>query len=274
MKIACTDIGNYCTDSKGWTDALVSHGICYMEPAMSKLPENDADLDKVITYALSKGLKLNLHAPYGINNIAAADSALQAFSVANVKRTIDAAARHKLGTVTFHPGRLSDDNDSPEETWARMMEAIADIAGYAKAKQVYVAIENMERRPYELVYTMEDLNRFAPFAENNPYFGVTVDFAHYASHGVGLPDLHALKLPLYNVHLSQTYGGKMHCALSNAEHTPDIGEVCRLLVEFGYDRVVVLECKQLLESADTLKAVLKELEAAADPAYRACYLAE
>jgi len=138
MKIACTDNGTYRTDRKSWTNKLVSHSISYIEPAMSKLPEDDAQFHSIITYALSQGLKFNLHAPYGVNNIASTDSELRASSIAN-------------------------------------------------AKQVYIAIENKERRPYELVYTVQDLNRFEVFTENNPYFGVTVDFAHYASHGIGFP---------------------------------------------------------------------------------------
>lgn len=254
MKIACTDNGTYLTDSKSWTEKVIQHGIRYMEPAMSKLPEEEAALDEIITYGLSRGLSFHLHAPYGINNIASADSARRDSSIANVKRTIDLAARHSLGTVAFHPGRLSDDTDTPDEAWGRMMDAVADIARYAREKKVFVAIENMELRPYELVFTVDDLNRFAPFAENNPYFGVTVDFAHYASHGMGLPDLSALKLPIYDVHLSQIRNGKMHSGLSDSCSTPDIAGVCRLLADYGYDGVVVLECDEIWESKKILEA--------------------
>lgn len=248
----------YLVDNKDWTDEIASHGFPCMEIAMSKFPKDEAIQDEIITYALSCGVSLNLHAPYGINNIGSADTVYRASSIANVKRTIDLAAKHNLGTVAFHPGRMSDDTDTPEAAWARTMEAVADIAQYAKEKKVFVGIENMELRPYEIVYTVEDLNRFTPLAENNPYFGVTIDFAHYASHGIGLPDLRGLKLPVHDVHLSRIVDGVMHCALTGADGTPDIGEVCRLLTDFGYDGVVVLEVRdQLWESAETLEAELK-----------------
>ena len=52
--------------------------------------------------------------------------------------------------------------------------------------------------------------------ELSAYFGVTIDFAHYASHGIGLPDLGALKLPINDVHLSQIVDGKMHRGLTKA----------------------------------------------------------
>ena len=260
MKIACTDDNRYLVDNKSWTDEVVRHGLSYMEFAMSKLPENEADMDEVITYALSQGVKLNLHSPYGINNIASTDSARRASSIANLKRTIDVAAKYNLGAVAFHPGRLSDENDNPEEIWASMMDVVSDIAQYAKEKKVFVGIENMELRPYELVYTIEDLNRFAPFAENNPYFGVTIDFAHYASLGIGFPDLSALKLPIYDVHVSQIVNGVMHSGFIGPDCEPDIDEVCRLLADYGYDGLIVLETRERIwESAKMLRTAFKAL---------------
>jgi len=260
MKIACTDNGTYQTNCKSWTDEVVRHSISYMEIATSKLPENEAEQDKIIAYALSKGLTLNLHAPYGINNISSVDSVRRASSMANVRHTIDLAARHGLGTVTFHPGRLSDDSENAEEGWIRLMNAVSEIAQYAKEKKVYVGLENMELRPYELVYTIEDLNRFAHLCVDNPYFGVTIDFAHYASHGIGLPDLGALKLPIHDVHLSRIVNGKMHSSLVTGDGTPDIDEVIRLLAAYGYDGLVVLELNDTWGSAEVLTSKVRSFE--------------
>lgn len=260
MKIARTDGGIFKNGIKGFTDESLNCGFSYMEIAVSKLPEDEKEQDEIITYALSHGLTLNLHAPYGINNISSSDPDRRASSIANVKHSIDLAARHGLGVVAFHPGRLSDDTESPEENWERMMEIVSDIALYAKENKVFVAIENMELRPYELVYTIDDLNRFAHLSENNPYFGVTLDFAHYSSHGIGLPDLSKLKLPLFDVHLSQNVNQKMHCPLSSEGGSLDIGAVCRLLFEHGYDGLVVLEVSgDPLESKKILEEILETL---------------
>lgn len=263
MKIACTYSNRYENDNKRWIDEMLDAGFSYMEIAVSKLPEDETAQDEIISYALSRGLTLNLHAPYGINNISSSDEARRASSVANVKHSIDLAARHGLGTVTFHPGRLSDDTETADKNWDRMMAIVADISQYAKAKKVFVGIENMELHPYELVYTVADLNRFARFAENNPYFGVTVDFTHYSSHGIGMPDLGKLKLPIYDVHLSQNIAGKMHRALSSEGGLLDIAEVCRRLLDYGYDGLVVLEVLEdyMGESKDTLQKILKTLNA-------------
>lgn len=261
MKVASTEFNGYRSDSKTWTDKLLRHNISHMEIAVANLPENEDDQHKIISYALAQGIALNLHAPYGINNISSTDKELRAFSIANVKRSIDLAAKYNLGVVTFHPGRLSDEKDDPEKIWSDMLETVADLAQYAKEKQVYIGLENMELRPYELVFTIEDLNRFAHIGENNPYFGVTIDFAHYATLNIGLPDLRALKLPVHDVHLSQVVDGKPHISLARANGAPDVDAVCRLLMEYGYDGFIVLEHGiPLWESLEILDAAIKALQ--------------
>lgn len=260
MKIACTDFYMYHNDNKSWTDELLRHGISHLGYSAARFPECEADRHELITYALSKGMDFTLHAPCDINNITSTDKELRASSIANVKWTIDIAAKYKLGPVTFHPGRLSSETDDPEEIMADMMEIVADIAAYAKEKQVYVGIENMELRPNELIYNVDDLNRFAPIGENNPYFGVTIDFAHYITLGIGLPDLKALKLPVYAVHLSQVVDGKAHLPLAHENGAVDVDAVCRLLKDYGYHGQILLEVwKPLWESVEFLDQALKRL---------------
>lgn len=260
MKISCTDFNMYKGDNKNWTDTLLLHGVSYMDFAAAHLPEGEADQEELLTYAVSRGLHINIHAPFGINNISSTDSTLRASSVANVKRSIDLVAKYNLGAVTFHPGRLSENTDNPDEIWADLMDAVEEIAAYAKEKRVYVGIENMELRPYELVFTIDDLNRFARFGANNPYFGVTIDFAHYATHGIGLPDLKALKLPIYNVHLSQVRNGTAHHALTFTDGIVDVDAVCRLLADYGYDGHIALEIgNPLWESVEILDNTIRAL---------------
>lgn len=258
MQIASTDFTMYRNDNKKWTDALLGHGVPQVDIAVANFPEREADREEIITYALSRGLTVNLHAPYGINNITSTDKERRASSIANVKYSIDLAAKFHLGTVTFHPGRLSEDTDDPDEIWADMMEVVADIAQYAREKRVFVGIENMELRPYELVFTIDDLNRFAPLGVDNPYFGVTVDFAHYITLGTGLPDLQALKLPIHSVHLSQVADGKPHISLVRRDGAVDVDAVCRMLKDRGYNGTVVLEHgPPLWESVEILDATIK-----------------
>ena len=261
MRIACTYRDIYENDNHRWIDEMREAGFSYMEIAVSHLPEDEAVQEEILSYALSCGFSLNLHAPYGKNNISSSDDARRASSLANVKRSIDLAAKYGLGTVTFHPGRCSDDEEDPEKNRARLMGVVADLAAYAKEKQVYVGIENMERRPYELIHTVEELNGFAHLAENNPYFGATMDFAHYFSHGIGMPNLYDLKLPLHDVHLSQSVEGMLHRSLVSEGGALDLSDVCRRLTDYGYDGFLVLEIgEHFRESKELLEQVLATLK--------------
>ena len=169
-----------------------------------------------------------------------------------MKYCIDLSAHYQLGTVTFHPGRLSCLEESEEEKWQQLLAVVEEIAAYAKEKKVRVAIENMELRNYELVYTVEDLNKFAYIGESNPYFGVTLDFAHFASHGIIKPDLETLKLPLFNVHLSQLTKKKMHAPLTAKDGKVDVPTVCALLNSYGYDGRIILEISEDYRESFTL----------------------
>ena len=256
MKIAGTDYFASIETPQSLTDAFVSHGVFYMGLTAVRLPEDEEKRDAIISFALSHGAEINLHAPFGINNISSTDKELRRTSIENTKRSIDLAAKFALKAVTFHPGRQTVETDDPEEIWADMMEAVAEIAQYAKEKKVNVGIENMELRPYELVQTVEDLNRFAHLGVDNPYFGVTIDFAHYTTLGIGLPDLTKLKLPIHNVHLSQVRGGTANHSLAFTDGDVDLAGVCKALKEYGYDGHVLLEIgPPFWESVDILNAV-------------------
>lgn len=238
-------------------DEAVDAGIGYMEIATSELPEQREAQDEIIRYALAKGLKLNLHAPYGVNNISSFDEERRASSIRNTKMAIDLAAAHGLGVVTFHPGRLSAPQQSIAENRVLLTEALLEIAGYAKEKRVYIGLENMEDRPFEYIHTIEDLNSFAVLAEDNPYFGVTVDFGHYASLKRGLPPIETLRMPLYDVHLSRFDGEKAHRGLSMKD-AEQLCEIVRALKENGYDGFVVLEVGlAAFESVAVMRRVLE-----------------
>ncbi len=231
-----------------------------MEIAVSALPLDDGECDDIIAYALSRGFEINLHAPFGVNNISSKDKELLESSVMNVFRSIDIAARHSLGVVTFHPGRLSEDTDSTEENFSQMLDSISRIALYAKEKRVKVGIENMEKRRYEYVLTIDDLNRFAHLTKDNPYFGATIDIAHYSSLNIGFPPLEKLRLPIFDTHLSQNVGGAMHCSLLADAGSIDLSKALRLLQDFSKDVFVVLEVRtDVLESRNMLESIYRSL---------------
>ena len=226
---------------KEWVDYAVACGFHTMEISARQLPENPLQIDEIIAYAKQRGMELSLHAPFGCNNITDTDEENRKKSIAQVKSSIDLAAKHNMRVVTFHPGRCAESGEDPKKKWPLLLQAVAEIAAYAKEKKVRVGIENMECREKELVFTVEDLNRFAPLGEGNPYFGVTLDFVHFATHGITDPRLQKLKLPIFNVHLSQGLGRKTHLPLTVEDGTVDIEAVCRGLIEWGYEGFLVFE---------------------------------
>ena len=240
MKVACTYSNRYGIGDTTFIDEKWEEGFRYIEIATSALPDEESEQDRILRYAKSLGFTVQLHAPFGKNNISARDDALRHSSIANTKHAIDLAQRHGIDMVCFHPGRRSDEAETPEENFPRLYEAVKEIVEYAREKCVHVALENMERRPYEYIMTIEDLNRFAPLGQENAYFGVTIDFCHYSSHTVGELPLSKLLLPLFDVHLSQNAGGKMHRNLDE-EGVVSYPLVCSMLDSVGYDGCIVLE---------------------------------
>ncbi len=241
INYSLTDSTGKTFTEKEWIDYAIECNFLSMEIPAQRLPQNQSDADEIISYALQKGLALSIHAPFGSVNIADINEDNRKYSIEQIKNSIDLASKHKLKVVTFHPGRLSSENEDSQKTWERLLAGVREIAEYAKEKMVYVGLENMEKRKYELVYTIDDLNCFFEIGENNPYFGVTLDFAHFSSHGITSPDLSKLKLPVHNVHMSQGVNGKMHFPLTVPNGMVDVAEACRVLIQHNYDGFAVFE---------------------------------
>ncbi len=240
-----------------WIDKSAEEGFRYMEIATSALPEDSDRRDAVVRYARERGFFLNVHAPYGTTNVTSSDPELRAVSLDRVRDAICFAARHEIGVITLHPGRLSLPDDPPSDNIAMMLETVRELAELGRSLGVRLGLENMELRKNELIRTVDELNLFAPIAKENPYLGVTIDFVHYSTLGVGAPDLSALALPIFDVHLSQNVGGKTHISLAEAGGTVDIPATLRALREIGYDGLIVLEVR---EGHRESLALLSEIE--------------
>ena len=247
-------------DGLAAVDYLIESGYKSIDlPADERLCGKEV-LVSIIEYATSKGLEIGFHAPFRGLNIISTDEVTRLLSVEQIKRSIDLAAEHGIPVVTFHPGKPTSDEESVEDAWARLFSAVEDIAAYAKEKRVRVAIENMEKRAFEIVCTLEDLNRFAYIAADNEYFGVTLDFVHLSTHGIFEPDLSELKLPIYDVHVSQNAGGKTHHPLTVEGGTVHLDAIVRSLLDYGYDGFVVLEVNGgRKRSLDVINATIEKI---------------
>lgn len=227
-------------------DYAVKSGCGGIEIQTDYLPEDEARRDAVFAYAKQCGLYVSLHGPSSDINISSLNRGIRRESVRQIREAIDIANRYGLEKVTMHPGLLSSARENAEDKWQVMLESVAELAAYAAESRVHLGIENMEKRKKELVYTVEDLNRFASVASGNDYFGVTLDFCHFATNGILNPELGKLALPVKNVHVSQCIDGKPHFALYRD------GEICfdhvaELLDAINYTGSVTMEIKSVYD---------------------------
>ena len=217
-----------------------------LEIQVDYLCDDEKAREEEIKYAINSGLDISLHAPCGDVNISALNKGIRNESVVQVKRAIDLAKGYNLRVVTFHPGRLSSAREKSSDKWNVMLDSVSEIAEYAKNQKVYIAIENMEFRKKELVFTIDDLNRFEEIARNNEFFGVTLDFSHFATNKIYSTNLDGLKLPVYNVHLSQCVDSKPHYPLYETGEI-DICKVFKILHKYDYNSTVVMELKSVFD---------------------------
>ena len=245
MKIAC---GYRILDESifAWIDKARDEGFTHLEIPTTSLPTDPDDADRVVAYARARGFTLSIHAPFGKTNITSPDPEIRAWSVARVADALRFAARHSIDLVAVHPGRLGgvEGEPSAEKNLALMTETLRQLAALAREGGVRIALENMEARPNEIVHSVKELNCFAPLAAENPFFGVTMDFSHYLTLGVGLPDLSKLELPLFDVHLSQTVEGKPHFTLEREDGVADLARIVSDLRAYGYGGPIVLEVRE------------------------------
>ena len=245
MKIAC---GYRVLDENifAWVDKAKLEGFTHLEMSATSLPADPADADRVVAYAKESGFSLSIHAPFGKTNITSPDPAVRAWSIERVSDAIRFAARHGIDLVVLHPGRFGAiEGEAPaEENLRQMTEILRELAQLAKDGGVRLALENMEKRPNEIVHSVKELNYFAPLAAEYSNFGVTMDFSHYLTLGEGLPDLAALELPLFDVHLSQTVEGKPHFTLERKDGIADLSAIVKALTEYGYGGPIVLEVRE------------------------------
>ncbi len=211
------------------------------------LPDTKEEQKKIIEMAMREGLDVSLHAPCADINIASLNKGIRKESIAQVKNAIDIAEKFNLRVVTFHPGRLSSARENEADKWNVLMDSVSEIAQYSKTKKVYSAIENMELRKKELVLTAEHLNRFCSVSENNEFFGVTLDFCHFATNGIFSGEIGDIRIPVYNVHLSQSVNSKPHYP-AYEEGDIDFREVPKALQRYNYSSAVVMELKSVFDA--------------------------
>ncbi len=224
-------------------------GFAGIEVQTDYLPDEEKKRDFIFALIAQYGMEVNLHAPSGDINISAANKGIRKESVAQIKRVIDLAKKYKVRNITFHPGRLSSLREDKDDKWKVLLDSVREIIDYAAQQKVYISIENMENRNKELVMDITDLNRFEMISKGNNYFGVTLDFSHFATNAISLPELKQLRLPIRNVHISQCVDKKPHLSLETPNGEVMLNQIVESLQKEKYEGLYVLEIKSIKDAA-------------------------
>lgn len=194
-------------------------------------------------HLLSLLAKLNveptLHATSWDLNISSLNPAVRRMSIDLIKESIDLAADIEAKLVAIHPGRASSSKGEEHEIHSILIEALHELVDKADSRGLVLALENMERRPREVITTSSDLKALVKEI-NSPRLMGLVDIAH--ANTVTDPNrfLRECLSILGHIHISDNNG-------SSPTHLPlgkgaiDFRKIFQTLIEEKYDGKVIIE---------------------------------
>jgi len=184
-------------------------------------------------------LEATLHATSWDLNIASLNPTIREVSIDLVEESIDLAADIEVDLVVVHPGKMSSSKGTCTETNSILVEALRELAERAREKGVILALENMEKRPKEIIVTPDDLKGLLAAVRSNSLVGL-VDVAH--ANLVLDPTKFLVECldVLAHVHISDNKGSApIHLPLGKG--TIDLGKIFEVLNKGGYKGRVIIE---------------------------------
>jgi sugar phosphate isomerase/epimerase len=187
--------------------------------------------------ARTLGLGLTLHAASHDVNIISANAGIRRESRQQMKAGIDLAAALEASIVVVHPGSLSSSRGDTGHAWHRLEETVGLLDGWAAERNVWIGLENMERKSGEIFMTPPDIARI--FSRTWKRTRLTLDLAHTQTHMDPLAFLKQVRPEwIGHVHLSDNSPSKTHLPFGRGELP--VPEVLRALAGV-YDGIVSLE---------------------------------
>lgn len=222
---------------------LADLGYQGVEVRASNLAASGEEVSAVAAAARRAGIVPSVHGPtLGSGSTDAAAAAL-AF-----------AAELGAPVVVLHPAAaIQGDHD---DAWHRSFAALDELVSHAERLGVTLTIENMERRPGEVVVAPDDLRRLRDRYASTA-FSLTVDYCHAATHGL-IDGFLGLAGDAAHVHLSDHNaaagtGAAAHLARWG-EGDVDFRRIHDALATAGYSGAVVAEGEPGAEPWVTIEA--------------------
>lgn len=196
--------------------------------------------DKIVQLTDRLGLTRTVHLLTEDLNIASFNEGIRKESLKQHKEGLQYAADVAAAAATLHPGRKTAKTRTMEEAWNCQVNAVKELAQEAGELGVTLCVEGMEKISGEFILSCEDLEqivrRCGPWS-----LGVTLDIAHL--HTVGSVDTlleAAKKLPVGNVHISQSCGVKPHLPLYDPTGEINYKSAIGILKTF-YNQTMIVE---------------------------------
>jgi sugar phosphate isomerase/epimerase len=178
------------------------------------------------------GLRLSLHAPsYDLNPLSS-NPEIRAVSRRQVLESLETADAIGARVLVAHPGQLSSSTDDVDEYWTRLEAYIVDLNAKARALDLWVALEGMEKKRLQFVTNIPALERLAGILErlgsDAERVSLALDIAHAGTMGDPLAFLERVPR-VGHAHLSDTSVEKTHALLG--EGRLDLGHIVPKLLE-------------------------------------------
>jgi len=205
------------------------------------IPSHFSEGDRVHLRNLLANLSIEptLHATSWDLNISSINPAIRRMSIDIVKESIDLAADIRSRLVAIHPGRFSSSKGEGQETHSILVEALRELSEKADSKGTVLALENMERRPREVITTPTDLRTLIEEV-NSPRLVGLVDIAHANTVSDPAEFLRECLGVLGHVHISDN-NGEAPTHLPLGKGTIDFRKIFQILIEEKYDGKVIIE---------------------------------
>lgn len=188
-----------------------------LELWMNQVKESGMPAKKLKKTMAEAGLTCQIHMDTRDVNLASTNRVIREASLKQVLFAIEYAADLGAEVITVHPGRLAEEKEvvSGREVWNYQIAAFTALARKAESKKLVIGVENMEKRPKELVLTEADIGKIIQTVGSNS-LKVTLDVAHLHSVEAVIPAIEAWQLPIANVHISQS-NAQMHLPVYSKE---------------------------------------------------------
>ncbi len=254
MKISISTLPFYPQPIENILDHIIELNRGYCE-IINEYPHVNFDYDVLNSY----DIEFTIHAPLSDMNVASHNGTIRNSSVAEIKKSMDVAAKLGSEVVVVHPGHTPI---LGRKLSSKIMEynrrSLKECSRYAQEVGVFMCVENM---PDIEGFLFKDLNELEELILDVDAY-MTLDVGHAHNNGFSVEDM--LKYSrIKHVHLSDndgTYDSHQALGDKNGSRGLDFESLFKGLKKMGYDGHLVVEVEETSAVKESLDYLNKNLD--------------